>query len=85
MLAGFNGQEGGIIYSAIPLLYPEVTPNSGVSKEIIDKLLLAQCSGALAPMSPDLCVDFLKSKYRLKYTRNNRERAIKLTFALGKI
>ena len=42
------------------------------------------CVNYITPTSPALCQDFLKTKYLLKYSWNDRQRAIKMTYAMGK-
>ena len=83
-MAGFNGQEGLYIYSLLQSVYPDVDISEGLTLEFADRWLMDMCVNYITPTSPALCQDFLKTKYLLKYSWNDRQRAIKMTYAMGK-
>ena len=83
-MAGFNGQEGLYIYTLLQSYYPGVDISEGLTREFADRWMIDVCANYITPTSPALCQDFLKTKYLLKYSWNDRQRAIKMTYAMGK-
>ena len=83
-MAGFNGQEGTIYYTYLPFVYPDDNITDGLSQEFADRWLMDECANYITPISPALCQDFLKTQYWLKHSWNDRQRAIKMTYAMGK-
>ena len=83
-MAGFNGQEGLYIYTLLQSYYPGVDISEGLTREFADRWMIDVCANYITPTSPALCQDFLKTKYLLKYSWNYRQRAIKMTHAMGK-
>ena len=85
-MAGFNGQEGGIYFAK--LVTPvatrfNISVSNGVSRELLEGVLLPAYCRDITPLSAQLCVDFLTRRYDLADTADDKERAIRLTTMLG--
>lgn len=85
LLAGFNAQEGRLFLTLSLRAFPDVNITNGVSQEMAERILSNECSRAFTPNSPAMCQYFLDTLYRLKHSRSDRVRAIRLTDILGKI
>ena len=78
-MAGFNGQEGLYIYTLLLSVYPDGDISDELTLEFADRWFMDLCVNYITPTSPALCQDFLKTQYW-----NDHQRAIKMTYAMGK-
>jgi len=85
LLAGFNAQEGRLFLTLSLRAFPDVNITNGVSQEMAERILSNECSRAFTPNSPAMCQYFLDTLYRLKHSRSDRVRAIRLTDILGEV
>jgi len=80
LMAGVNGQEGGLMYGMeVPMIAGMLNKSTenGVDMEIIDTLLNFKCS-IVTPLSPELCATFMKNLYKLEEPTCDKERARRL-------
>ena len=78
LMAGFNGQEGGIRLSL--MMNANVT---GYTNNMVQALLRDYCK-SLIPLSVDLCVQFLMREYKIISAPNDQERGVRLSYVYGK-
>ena len=80
-----NGQEAAVELSFELGAFAAASNRSianGVSLQLAKDYLRVKCS-SLTPQSVELCVNFLISTYRLDRIRSDKERGVRLSYALG--
>ena len=83
MLSGFNGQEGSISAFLPTLTNATQEPfTDGLSLDYVKIALLHTCEVATPP-SVNLCVEFYINTYGLDTTDDDKERGVRLSYALG--
>ena len=83
MLAGFNEQEGYIMV-LLPLISNSIRESvaNGMSENYVKVTLTSFC-GRTTPLSTDLCIKRLMKTYGLEDVTDDKERGIKLSYAVG--
>lgn len=86
MLAGFNGQEGGILMAiqmaAILKMRNESLDECCGLSALID-IVNGWCYMIITDQAPELCVQFYAEEYGLYAATDNKERAVILGDILG--
>lgn len=86
LIAGFNGQEGGV--ELIPLMAimakEEGKAITGFTNEMSRNLMRTLCKST-TPMSIGLCVDFYMNAYNITNAPDDQERGVRLSYAFGKL
>jgi len=87
LMLGVNGQEGGLFYSFETALVAQALNKSifehGVDMEVVRESLRIKCLTQITPFSPNLCVDWIISTYKIDETDDDKERAARLVTFLG--
>ena len=85
LIAGFNGQEGGVFLAPIiqGLAATQKKTITGFTNDMCRDALKKTCNG-LTPMSINLCVDFYMHTYNITSAPNDQERGVRLSYVFGK-
>ena len=85
LIAGFNGQEGGVFLAPIiqGLAATQKKTITGFTNGMCRDALKKTCNG-LTPMSINLCVDFYMHTYNITSAPNDQERGVRLSYVFGK-
>lgn len=86
-MAGFNGQEGGIMVAllvASQLRQRNESLDDGCSLEMVTESLMGACSLYVTDQAPELCAHFYIQAYGLDTAEDNKERTVRFGYLLGK-
>ena len=86
LLAGFNGQEGGL-YLTGNILGIQIQTHKIVTGFTVEmaQLTLAPFCQLYTPMSVGLCVEFIMDTYGITTAPDDQERGTRISYAFGKI
>ncbi|XP_067930640.1 acylcarnitine hydrolase-like [Watersipora subatra] len=83
LMSGVNGQEGLLAYAFELLLSNASLFSEGISNEAVEEYVLRKCRTEIAPLSPQLCLQYITTAYELNSTDDDFERTSHLIEFLG--